>query len=137
VGGGVRKIKETRKSRNLVPARWQGDGTESVETGSGSAGSSGGAVARERPSPCEQEHVVAFRVVAEAAALGVGVEVMLDAPAELVAAGETVGILSDVRQSQTLSACLASGYRFFGGIVAIDRELGEGLATVAGVPTEK
>jgi hypothetical protein len=133
MGGGIRKIKEVRKARNLAPARFDIDGmSEGLVGGGGVNGAD-----EPQPALCERTHVVSFRMMTNEIEVGDAVEAALGSPPELVVADKTVGVLCERRQAQTLAACLSSGYSVSGSIVSIDHELGEGLASVAGVRTRR
>jgi hypothetical protein len=83
---------------------------------------------------CERSQLVAFRLTtAEDVEVGADVRVVLGTPPAIVVDRRTAGYLTDRRQAQTIAACLSSGYLVSGEIVALDEELGGGLASVAGV----
>ena len=81
---------------------------------------------------CEREQTVSFRVEG-ITQVGEGIRVVLADPLALVADGRRIGQLTDLRQVATLTACINDGYRFVGEVIAVDPDLGEGLALVAGV----
>lgn len=126
MGGGERKVKETPK--RLRPRRT----TETPLDESG--GGSGGNVPDLTVPICEREQAISFRIESEIEA-GSQLRVQRGQPPVIVVDGRVVGRLSDARQAATLSACMNDGYAIVGELVAVDSELGEGLATVFGVRT--
>lgn len=127
MGGGERKVKETPK--RLRPRRTN----DTAIDGSG-GGSGGGQVPDLDVSICEREQAISFRVAGKIEA-GSQLRVQRGQPPVIVVDGRVVGRISNARQAATLSACMNEGYAIVGELIAVDMELGEGLATVFGVRT--
>ena len=133
MGGGKRSFQEVRKARQLAPA------LGSYEADAGGSRSSEAPEAQGLREPlCEREQTVSFRLFDGAKlALGDAVAVLLGSPPTVATATARVGELTDARQSETLLACIEADYSIFGEVIAIDTDLREGLATVAGVRTRE
>ena len=126
MGGGVRRIREARKSANLdLSVRQSGGG----EGASGAGGTEGDLTEQ----LCERARAIGFRLEPGAKiSPGEAVRVARGNPPALVAGRKTIGWLSDPRQEQTLAACIEAGYTLTGQVEAVDADLGEGFASVSG-----
>lgn len=95
-------------------------------------GAMGAEPAAEELLLCEKPQTVSFRA-AGAVAVGTEIRIARADPPAVIAGGAQVGTVSNRQQAATLNACLDDGYAISGTVVTLDPDLGEGLATVAGV----
>ena len=122
MGGGTRKIEETRKSAKL-----------SARNPDAQGGSGGGPEDLTLPL-CERQQQLAIRITTGVELTpGDAVSVVRASPPVIVFKGRVVGEVSDRRQAQVLATCIDAGYLMFGEITTIDTESQEGLASVTGV----
>src|SRR4051794_14390920 len=129
MGGGKRNFQEVRKARQLAPSLR----SNAEETGAASHSASQPGHGLNEPI-CEQQQTVSFRLVEGAdVAHGEAITVVPGSPPAVTTAAGRVGELTDPRQSETLLACIKADYSIFGEVTAIDVDLREGLASVAGV----
>lgn len=136
MGGGKRRFPEVRKARRLAPPRLANE--DQVQGDSSSQSQPTPETDGLRDSVCERAQLVAFRLFDEAdVTVAEAVRVTFGQPPIVVSENGRIGELSDLRQAQTLSACISSGYSILGEVTAVDLDLREGLASVAGLRAQE